>query len=207
MKQLRIGVTINNKGCKPDLGLTCEMYGFYKDGKTLAEVAKMFGVRRQGVWDRFKRRGLPMRSENIRGGVGALPHVDFQGGKYAPYTDGYFRKTTGDRSLLHWDIWIAAHGPIKRRHEVRFIDGDRMNVVLENLICVRVGEGRGFGKAKQVLKPCLACARTMLPQFGGKTPESPSAYALRKTCDSKCAANWKRGKPKGTTMPGTRRTP
>lgn len=193
--------TIANKGCKADLGTTCEMYGLYQDGKTLAEVADIFGIKRQGVWGRFKRCGLKMRSELMPANR-ALPSIEFNGAKYAPYnTDNYFRKTSGDRSLLHWDMWIAARGPIKRNHEIRFVDGDRLNIVLENLVCVRVGEGRGFGKASAPLKPCLNCGRKMLPQFGRKNPESPSAYARRKTCDTACSAMWKKGKPKGTRMP------
>ncbi len=198
MNQPRQTITLSNKGCKPDLGLTCEMFGFYKDGKTLAEVAKMFGIKRQGVWDRFKRRGLPMRADSKQK---ALPAIEFDGAKYAPFTDNYFRKTNGDRELLHWDIWKKSHGPIKRGHEVRFIDGDRMNVAIENLICVRKGEGRGFGKVNAPLKACLACGQTMLPQLGRKNPESPSAYAKRKTCDATCAGNWKKGKKKGSRMP------
>lgn len=198
MKILRQGVTINNRGCKPDLGLTCEMYGFYRDGRTLAQVAKMFGVRRQGVWDRFKRRGLPMRPDSKQK---ALQAIAFNGTRYAAGKDNYFRKTGGDRSLLHWDVWEKAHGPMPRRHEVRFVDGDRMNVELANLLCVRQGAGRALARPFPALKPCLACGRHMLPRLRAKNPEGPAAYNKRRTCDSTCSASWKRGKPKGTRMP------
>jgi hypothetical protein len=150
------------------------------------------------VWDRFKRAGLAMRADSKKK---ALPSIDFDGAKYAPFTDNYFRKTSGDRELLHWDIWKKARGPIKRGYEVRFIDGDRMNCVLENLICVRKGEGRGFGKVSRPLKDCLACGRTMLPQLGRKNPEGPAAYARRQTCDAACAGRWKKGRPRGSLMP------
>jgi hypothetical protein len=202
MKVQRAGITINNLGAKPDLGVTCEMWGFYQDGKSLAEVGKMFGIRRQGVFDRFKRRGLPMRSD-LQPKNRALPPIDWNGAKYAATKGNYFRKTSGNRSLLHWDIWEQAHGPIPRRHEIRFIDGDNMNTELSNLMCVPRDAGRQYLRTFPPLKPCIYCGQTMMPKQDRKNPEGPAAYNRRQTCDIVCAKSWTRGKPKGTRMPVT----
>lgn len=62
--------------------------------------------------------------------------------------DGYIeRKVTDDPSIAparrwvgeHRLLWEAAHGPIPEGHAVVFLDGDRLNCVLENLRCVHQG--------------------------------------------------------------------
>jgi hypothetical protein len=186
--------------CKPDLAKTAEMWGFYRDGKTLKQVGDLFGVTRQSVYDRFHSRGLKLRSEMTRCGHAALPFIDFDGGRYAPTKDGYFRRTTGDRKLLHRAMYEKANGPIKRKHELRFLDGDRMNVVLDNIEMFKIGEGGSVGRPFP-LKSCLYCQRPMGRRYSWNTRENPAAYRKRKTCDVKCASAWKRGRRRGVRMP------
>jgi len=189
--------------CKPDLPTTLRMYAHYLEGRSCTQVAATFGVTRQAVWDSFRAQGMRLRPcpRNL-----ALPFIEFDGARYAPEKDGYFRKTTGGgtRELLHHAIWKKAHGRIKRGHVVRFVDGDRMNVELDNLESVPRNE---MHTAKPIqLKQCLACGELMLRRATGNHPEGPSAYARRKTCNAKCSGDWKRGRPKGTSMPGNRRS-
>lgn len=173
------------------------MYELYEQGKSCTQIAVTFGTTRQVVWDRFRRRRLKLRPcpRNL-----ALPFIEYEGARYAPNKDNYFRKTTGDRSLLHWDIWRKANcRQVKRGWVVRFVDGDRMNLDVDNLESVPKGEDRQMTKIK--LKPCIACGQLMLRRATGNHPEGPSAYAKRKTCNSTCSARWKRGKRRGTRMP------
>ena len=95
----------------PDLARTAEMYAAYQQGKTCTQIAALFGSTRQSVWERFNRRGLKLRPcpRNL-----ALPFVEFDGARYAPGKDNYFRKTDGDREPLHQAKWRKAHGRIKR---------------------------------------------------------------------------------------------
>lgn len=182
-----------------DVARTGEMYALYQQGKTCYQIALAFKVSRQSVWERFKTQGLKLRPcpRNL-----ALPFVEFDGKRYAPGKDNYFRKTEGDRELLHHAKWRKAHGRIKRGWVVKFVDGDRMNVDLDNLESVPREEMHT--PRPITMKPCISCGHLMGRRATGNTPESPAAYAKRKTCSTQCSANWKKGRPKGTKMPGTR---
>ena len=184
-------------GRRPDIEQTQRMYAVYQDGKPCSKVAILFDVTRQSVWDRFKRQGYKLRpsSRSL-----ALPFVDFEGARFAPEKDGYFRKTTGDRQHLHHAIWIKAHGRIIRGWVVRFVDGDRMNVVLENLESVPKNEVSHRKSVK--IKPCISCGQLMGRRLTGNFTESPSAHARRKTCNVVCSAEWKKGRRRGVRMPG-----
>lgn len=182
-------------GPQPDMATTLEMHSLYQQVGSTPKVAKAFGVTQHAVWRRFKNAGLPMRRRPK-----PYPFISFDGARYAPDgKDGYFRKTSGDRELLHHAMWVKAHGRIKRGWVVRFVDGDRMNVVLENLEAVPRGEDRRVTPID--LKPCLWCGKLMGRRATGDHPEGPTAYSQRKTCNAQCSAAWKKGKPKGTRMP------
>lgn len=181
--------------CIPDLARTREMYTLYEAGKTCWEIAIAFKTTRQSVWDRFNRQHLAMRPSSR---AKALPAIEFDGARYAPEKDGYFRKTVGDRELLHHAKWIKAHGRITRGWAVRFVDGDRMNVDLDNLEMVPRNEVQRVTPIK--LKPCLTCGQLMTRRATGDIPEGPAAYAKRRTCNTACAAVWRRGRRRGETM-------
>lgn len=188
--------TLANRGCKPDVENTAAMYALYEKGETCAKVALTFSVTRQTVWDRFRRRGLKLRPSSR---ALALPFIDWGSARYSPNKDNYFRKTTGDRSLLHWDVWEKANNArIKRGWVVCFVDGDRMNLDPDNLECLPKGEERHTTAIK--LKPCLSCGQLMGRCATGNHPESPSAYKKRRTCNARCSGDWKRGRPRGAGM-------
>lgn len=63
--------------------------------------------------------------------------------------DGYLeRKVTDDPTIapvrrwvgVHRLVWIAANGPVPQKHFVVFKDGDRKNIVLENLELISMAE-------------------------------------------------------------------
>ncbi len=184
--------------CIPDVARTMEMYALYQAGKTCHAVALAFKTTRQSVWERFRRQRLPMRASSRSK---ALPFIEFEGARYAPEKDGYFRKTTGGgtRPLLHHAIYEKNHGRIARGHIVQFVDGDRMNLEPDNLVSLPRSEQV---RAKPIkMKSCLACGRLMGKRVTGNFPESPSAYARRRTCNAQCSAAWKRGRRRGAKMP------
>lgn len=83
------------------------MYERYQSGKSLAEVASEFGISRQSVYQmfalrKFKLRELPKRK----------PYQEFNGSKYTIGANGYYRKTYGNRSLMHRDVWEFFNGEI-----------------------------------------------------------------------------------------------
>lgn len=187
--------------CKPDLPTTLRMYAHYLEGRTCTQIAATFGISRQSVWDRFRAQRMKLRPcpRNL-----ALPFIDWGGTRWAPDKDGYFRRTQRSsghrrREVLHRAMWEQAHGRIKRSWVVRFVDGDRMNVDLDNLEAVPRTE---MHSVKPIaLKPCLACGELMVRRATGNHPEGPSAYAKRKTCNAQCSGNWKRGRKRGARMP------
>lgn len=56
--------------------------------------------------------------------------------------DGYLRRKTpeGKWELLHRLLWEEANGPIPAGHKVTFLDGNKENVSLENLVLVTNAE-------------------------------------------------------------------
>lgn len=111
------------------------MYGRYLDGLSLGAVAAEFGCSRQTVYDMFRRRGLALRSRPA-----PQPFVVFRGERYTVGDHGYYRKTRGDRSLLHRDVWEAHHGSIPDWHDIHHRDRDKTNNRVENLECLRKDE-------------------------------------------------------------------
>jgi hypothetical protein len=172
------------------------MYAVYREGKSLEDVGDAFGVSRQSVYERFRRQKLELRKRPA-----PLPFIEFDGHRYTADHHGYFRRTTGDGEALHRAKWMKANGPIARDHEVNFVDGDRMNVELENLICVPRDEANAFRSARGFkLKACIACGELMGRRFTATSREGPAAYAKRKTCNLQCSGEWKLGRRRGAKM-------
>jgi hypothetical protein len=178
-----------------DVAGTRKMHEHYAQGMTLRQVGALFGLNAESVRGRFHRQGLAVRTKV------APPSVEFDGDRYAPTKYGYFRKTYGDRRHLHVAKWEKANGRVPRGHVVAFVDGDRMNIELDNLECLPLEEAGSLRKLPLELKRCLACGEAMPRRLGVNYHESRSAYAKRKTCDAKCSGEWKRGRRRGSRMP------
>lgn len=56
---------------------------------------------------------------------------------------------------LHLILWEDAHGPMPKGHCLRFRDGDRLNVCLENLMCIRRGENMLRNSIHNLPKPLV----------------------------------------------------
>lgn len=121
-------ILIKVMSCIPDIKTTTEMYDKYCSGLSLEDVADEFGVSRQTVFIRFKRRELKMRpipSPN--------DSVIWSGRKYSMRDNGYYALTNGDRNYLHRDVWEATHGPIPDGFDVHHKDEDKTNNSILNL--------------------------------------------------------------------------
>ena len=72
---------------------------------------------------------------------GQVPHNHKPIGHEYKNTQGYIMiKVAEPRKfeLKHRHVWQLEHGPIPARHVIRFLDNDRTNCSLDNLICVPV---------------------------------------------------------------------
>jgi predicted DNA-binding protein YlxM (UPF0122 family) len=129
--------------CVPDLKTTKEMYYLYCAGLSLAEVGKAFGVSRQTVYERFRKRSLPLRPRRK-----PLPFIVWKNKKYSRRPNGYFAETRCGRRYLHQDVWVASKGEIPKGMQIHHKDGDKENNNLENLELIEAsehGKRHGFG--------------------------------------------------------------
>lgn len=112
------------------------MYQEYCAGKSLAEVAVIFGGTRQSVYDIFKVRRLALRPIYPR----VLERIVYRGRAYTSGKKGYYRATEGDRQPLHHAIWENEVGPIPEGWQVYFKDADCANVRPDNLACAPIAD-------------------------------------------------------------------
>lgn len=120
--------------------LVAAMYAMYlegPDGKpcTVEEVGRVYKKTRQAVFALFKSRGYPLRSK---------PKKEFQifdGRKFTPRHDGYWRATAGDRKQMHVYVWEKANGRLlPAGHGIHHKDLDRANNKIENLVLMTIQE-------------------------------------------------------------------
>ena len=108
-----------------------EMYELYQAGASLAGVAKAYGKTRQSVHGLFQYRGWGLRPKRT-----PLPYMMFNGEKFTIYKEGYYRKTFGDRDLMHRVVWGFYNGEIPEGFDVHHINNDREDNRIENLECL-----------------------------------------------------------------------
>jgi len=104
-----------------------EMYEQYKQGYSLAEVGRMYGVTRQSVHAGFKCRGYKLRQKK------QLPFLMFNNSKFTPRNHGYYAKTDGDRELMHRVVWESEKGRIPKGWDIHHINHDKTDNNIENL--------------------------------------------------------------------------
>lgn len=103
------------------------MYEYYKQGFSLQEVGKMFGITRQSVYCGFKRRKFKLREKK------ELPFVTFNGEKFTLRNNGYYGKTYGNRELMHRVVWKFHNGDIPEGYDIHHKDRNKKNNSIENL--------------------------------------------------------------------------
>ena len=119
------------------------MYEEYEKGFSLSEIGKMFGCTRQSVFSMFKARGLNLRKKKD------LPYLFFKGIRFTPQSNGYYRKTDGNRILMHRFVWESFNGQIPKGYDIHHRDGDRTNNKINNLELMKKDEhARKFATGK-----------------------------------------------------------
>lgn len=171
-----------------------EMYELYLQGHSLAQVAKLYGVTRQTIYGVFKRRRFQMRQKRF------LPYVIFNNKRYTPDPDGYYRKTDGNRSWLHQDVWRFHGGEIPDGWHIHHKDKDKSNNSIENLECLSPSDHaqiHHFPREIDKAPLCLFCG-VMLERHLEKTGklEVPAAVKRRLYCNTKCRSKHRIGKPR-----------
>lgn len=106
----------------------------YMSGLSISQVAKVFGVSRQAMWDALSRRGVEMRQPNRR------TVIVWQGRRFTLRDNGYYGETSGKRELLHRAMWIEAFGPIPDGYQIHHRDGDKENNTIENFELLTASE-------------------------------------------------------------------
>ena len=111
-----------------------KMYEMYQNGFSLEQVGKSFGISRQSVYDRFKRKNLEMRPKKFK------PFIIIDDFKFTINRDGYYECTTCDRLMLHNYNWEKINGKIPKGYEIHHIDFNKINNKIENLQLVTPSE-------------------------------------------------------------------
>lgn len=177
-------------GRPKDIEKTQAMYADYCSGMSCAGVAALHGVTRQTVFDRFKRAGLPRRPRPE-----PRPFVVFEGDRYTENGRGYWRRTTGTRSLLHQDVWWWHAGPIPKGWDIHHKNGDPSDNAIENLECLpKAAHTRLHNPVQPITSKRCACCGSWVKRHVG---EQPHAYRKRKFCGMKCKGSWHKGRPLG----------
>jgi hypothetical protein len=76
-------------------------------------------------------------------------------------SDGYIdMRVSFERGAMGWKalhriLWEDEHGPIPRSHCLRFRDGDKLNVCLENLVLLSRGENALLNSIHNLPKPLV----------------------------------------------------
>jgi hypothetical protein len=120
------------------------MYAEYCSGKSLAQVAAIFGGSRQSVHEVFTNRKLRLRPRC------RMLHdkIEYNGVGYTPGKDGYYRATVGDRGMLHHRMWEDANGPIPEGWQVTFKNADHTDLRLDNMCCMPIAAVTLFHHAR-----------------------------------------------------------
>ncbi len=104
------------------------MYDDYCQGLSLEKVGAKYNRTRQSVHKMFARRGWNMRPVRPSGET-----VEYNGRKYGIGTQGYYRCTTGNRHLLHRQVWTDANGAIPDGYDIHHKDHNKLNNDIGNL--------------------------------------------------------------------------
>ena len=180
-----------------------EMYRLYCGGLSLSGVANVYGLTRQSVYDSLTRRGYKLRTMDKQ------PTVSFGGNLYTERSDGYWRKTTGDRRQLHSDVWEVQFGAIPDGYELHHRDSNKSNNAIDNLECLTAAEHtRKYNPHNNQFtagapnrphedrfpkKLCICCGSEIIPHTASRK-ENPSAFALRVYCGMQCSRKDRIGK-------------
>jgi hypothetical protein len=109
-------------------------YELYLSGLSLEQVGNVIGVKRQCVYEAFKKRGFALRGPNFQ------PSQEYDGKKFTLRNHGYYALTTDDRCLMHRYVWQKEKGPIPNGWDIHHINEVKSDNRIENLECLPKAE-------------------------------------------------------------------
>lgn len=114
---------------------TKEMIILYSEGYSYQDIAKMYGLTRQTIWERLKKAGVKSRVKKL------LPFVMYDGIKWTiSKSTGYYRntdRTSRGRSLqLHRYKYEKEVDSLPDDWDIHHIDEDKENNELSNLLAL-----------------------------------------------------------------------
>lgn len=110
---------------------TIEIIQLYNDGFSCEDIAEMYEMSRQAVWERLKRNNVVMRKKKV------LPFIIYGGIKFTPSENGYYRATRRDKHVsLHRYKYEKEIGKIPDGFDIHHIDNNKLNNDIKNLECL-----------------------------------------------------------------------
>ena len=131
--------------------------GDYLRTKSIQKVAQIWNRSEQAIWELLKTAGVQFyRKNNPR-------TIRYNGRSFTPGKGGYYRDTKSRKSAagievqLQRQVWTDHRGAIPQGFTIGFLDGDKSNCVIENLICLSRSDlmrqkakgENGYTKARQ----------------------------------------------------------
>lgn len=127
--------SFGRRGLPPEL--KAAMLADYYQLRSIAKVAEIYGRTRQCIWEILATAGCKFFKKN------PLQFQMYRARKFTPGKNGYLRDTSirtpglrGIEAQLNRQVWVDHNGPIPAGFQVAFLDGDKSNCTIENLICL-----------------------------------------------------------------------
>lgn len=110
---------------------TEEIIKLYNEGYSCGDIADMFSMSRQAVFERLKRNGLDLRAKKV------YPFIIYDGIRFTPSGHGYYRATSRKGHLsLHRYKYEKEVGVIPEGYDIHHKDWNKQNNAIENLECI-----------------------------------------------------------------------
>lgn len=107
---------------------TKDIIDYYETGYSCEQIATMYDMSRQAVWERLKRNNIKLRAKKI------LPFIMYNNIKFTPSGNGYYWATSRDKNIsLHRYKYIKERGPIPKNWDIHHKDENKLNNNIENL--------------------------------------------------------------------------
>lgn len=130
---------VHNIACKRKVKKTPEYMAemLARTNKNLLESGKAHRYKKGDVsWNKGKYMRMSIATEFKKG---QKPHNYKPVGSERITVDGYLERKVADPKKwkgLHIILWEEVNGPVPPRHKVIFLDNNKLNVSIDNLLCV-----------------------------------------------------------------------
>jgi RNA polymerase sigma factor (sigma-70 family) len=128
-RDIRTGGVVGRRGLPRDVVEL--MNADYLQLKSLSKTGKLWHRSRQAVWEILSTAGFRLNTPPRK--REAMEHGGLTYRRSAK--GGFYRCTTSGRRLLHHVVWEEVNGQVPEGSEIIFEDGDKENIVIDNLRC------------------------------------------------------------------------